>query len=189
MQFEDDAARTRLSAVLTELRPVELVIPRGTLSSATSRVLRDCTRHPLVNELNRGDLWDSVQTMKEVMIVYSGLRSEKENGTAKDEVVPKVLRYVEALGERGELAISAFGASVKYLRQVLLDQTLLANRRVEFLPSFNSLLDDPEAKALSENGKLEVDAALHRIEPHMMLDGAALENLEVLENSDGGTNG
>jgi DNA mismatch repair protein MSH6 len=164
-------------------------MPRGTLSSATSRVLRDCTRHPLVNELNPGDLWDSEQTMKEVMNVYFGLRSEKENVVAKEELVPKVLRHVKALGEKGEFALSAFGACVIYLRQVLLDQTLLAVRRIELLPSFNALLDDPESKALVEQEERGVDAALHRIEPYMMLDGAALENLEVLENSNGGTTG
>lgn len=189
MQFEDDAARIRLSAVLTELRPVELIVPRGTLSSATSRVLRDCTRHPLVNELSPGDLWDSEQTMKEVLKVYSVLKPEKEKAVAKEELVPKVLRHVEALGNKGEFALSAFGACVIYLRQVLLDQTLLAVGRIELLPSFNALLDDPEGKALVEQEKRGVDTSLHRIEPHMVLDGAALENLEVLENSDGGTTG
>jgi len=127
--------------------------------------------------------------MKEVVNVYSGLRSEKENAVAEEELVPKVLRHVKALGEKGELALSAFAACVIYLRQVLLDQTLLAVGRIELLPSFNALLDNPESQALVEQEKRGVDATLHRIEPHMMLDGAALENLEVLENSDGGTNG
>lgn len=189
MQFEDDAARVRLSAVLTELRPVEVIIPRGTLSSATSRVLRDCTRHPLVNELNPADIWDSEQTFKEVLNVYSGLKSPKENVVAEEELLPTVLRHVKALGERGRMAFTAFGACVLYLRQVLLDRTLLAVRRIELLPAFNAILADPECKALLEQDKVGVDASLHRIEPHMVLDGAALENLEVLENSDGGTNG
>lgn len=189
MQFEDDAARIRLSAVLTELRPVELIIPRGTLSTATSRVLRDCTRQPLVNDLNPGDLWDSEQIMKEVASVYYGLRSEKENAVAEEELVPKVLRHVKAFGEKGELALSAFGACVVYLRQVLLDRTLLAVGRIYLLPSFNALLDDPESKALVEQERRGVNAAFQRFEPHMILDGAALENLEVLENSDGGTHG
>jgi len=126
--------------------------------------------------------------MKEVANVYSGLRSEKENAVAQEELVPKILRHVKACGEKGELAISAFGACVVYLRQVLLDQTLLAVGRIDLLPSFNALLDDPESKALVEQEK-RVDAAFHRFEPHMILDGAALENLEVLENSDGGTHG
>ena len=174
--------------MLTELRPVELIIPRATLSSATSRVLRDCTRHPLMNELSPGDLWDSERTFEEVLNVYSGLKSSKENVVA-EELMPTVLRQVKALGEKGKLAFTAFGACVIYLRQVLLDRTLLAVRRIELLPGFNAILDDPECKALMEEVKVGVDAAIHRIEPHMILDGAALENLEVLENNDGGTNG
>jgi DNA mismatch repair protein MSH6 len=156
-------------------------MPRGTLSSATSRVLRDCTRHPLINELSPGDIWDSD--------VYSGLKSPKENAVAEEELLPTVLRHVKALGEKGEMAVTAFGACVQYLRQVLLDRTLLAVRRIELLPGFNAILDDPECKALMEQAKVGVGAALHKIEPHMVLDGAALENLEVLENCDGGTNG
>lgn len=192
-QFEDDPARMRLSSVLTELRPVELILPRSTLSSATSRVLRDCTRKPLVNEMNPSDLWDSEKTLKEVISIYSGLRSDstknaKENLT-DEELLPNVLRYVKGLGEKGKMALSAFGVCVTYLRQALLDKALLAVGRFELLPVFDALLQDPESKVLVEQGKAGVDAAFRRIEPHMVLDGAALENLEVLENGDGGTNG
>jgi DNA mismatch repair ATPase MutS len=35
----------------------------------------------------------------------------------------------------------------------------------------------------------EIDLSTRKVEPHMVLDAAALENLEVLENRDGGTSG
>lgn len=188
LQFEDDAARTHLCSVLTELRPVELIVPRGTLSAATSRALRDCTRQPLLNELNHGEFWNADQTIKEVMKVYSHLKCPTGKVTANEEDIPDVLRHVMGLGDEGELALSAFGACVFYLRQALLDQTLLSLGRVELLPGYNRIPGDFRGMKVQQR-RGGADAAVHKVEPYMVLDGAALENLEVLENRDGGTHG
>lgn len=188
LQFEDDAARTHLCSVLTELRPVELIVPKGTLTAATSRALRDCTRQPLLNELNHGEFWDADQTVKEVMKVYSHLKCPTGKVTANEEDIPDVLRHVMGLGDEGELALSAFGACVFYLRQALLDQTLLSLGRVELLPGYNRISGDFLSIKVQQR-KGGTDAAVHKVEPYMVLDGAALENLEVLENRDGGTHG
>ncbi|KAH9551678.1 hypothetical protein CY35_09G025900 [Sphagnum magellanicum] len=189
-QFEDDATRTCLCSLLSELRPVELITPRGQLSSPTLRALRDHTRQPLVNDLTTGsEFWDAQKSLEEIMKVYSHLRSLNEKVAAQEDVLPEVLRHVVEAGKKGELALSAMGASVYYLRQALLDQTLLAVRRIELLPGRNNIVSTASSKESHELMRGEIDVTTRKVEPHMVLDAAALENLEVLENRDGGTSG
>ena len=51
---DDDEMRTMLRAHITATMPVELVLPKGHLSSMTSKVLRGCLRNPRINELPGG---------------------------------------------------------------------------------------------------------------------------------------
>lgn len=190
-QFEDDAARTRLCSILTELRPVELIIPRGLLSTATSRALRDYTRQPLVNDLVPvTEFWDHRKSFEELTYVYSHLKSPSEkNMVAKEEDLPHILRCLNESREQGELALSAMGACVFYLRQALLDQTMLSLQKIELLPGCEPILG-----GLSNSGdpgwrQCGIETVFNKVEPYMVLDAAALENLEIIENRNGGTQG
>ncbi len=169
---------------------MELITPRGQLSSPTLRALRDHSRQPLVNDLTTGsEFWDAQKSLEEIMKVYSHLRSLNEKVAAQEDVLPEVLRHVVEAGKKGELALSAMGASVYYLRQALLDQTLLAVRRIELLPGRNNIVSTASSKESHELMRGEIDLGTRKVEPHMVLDAAALENLEVLENRDGGISG
>ncbi|GAA6001069.1 mismatch repair ATPase MSH6 [Rhodotorula paludigena] len=167
--FVDDASRTQLETLVRQLKPKELIHQKGNLSVSTLRLLRNC--------LGLDCQWTALKEGKEF------LRSED----AKDEVL-KLFRdakekegqemQVEAEGDEDAIvpenirkmydqpiAMSALGGMIWYLRQLNLDADLVTAR------NFN--IYDPLGKS---NGTL-------------ILDGQTLAHIEVLQNSQGGTEG
>ena len=67
MHRRDDILRTQLRALLTELRPEELVVPANGLESATRAVMRAALGQPRTNEMvPRNEFWDGQQTLAEL---------------------------------------------------------------------------------------------------------------------------
>lgn len=166
--------------MLSELRPVEIIKPSKVLSPQTERALQRHTRCPLVNKLVPSvEFWDSLKTVKEIQNMYqqcghppvSGSLDNDASGDSVNESpsFPDVLSDFMNAGESGSYALSAFGACLFYLRQCLLDESLLKCAKFESLPYSG------------------VTTMLQR--PYMILDASALENLEILENKNGGFSG
>lgn len=217
LQFDDDAARSCLRSILSELRPVELIKPRGVLMEATERAIKDHTRQPLINLLTPGqEFWDAERSREEIFEVYSSFSSSTKPSSGKAskkkmavndaeqlQLLPKALRFLVEAGSRGEAALSALGGCMFYLREALLDKTVLRLGRIELLPGShgfstadglaeNSNAEGPEERVEARQGRsygiTEMLPELY--EPYMILDSAALENLEIIENNrDGGTSG
>lgn len=198
VQFVDDAARTRLRSVLSELRPVELVKPAGALSEAAERALKDHTRQPLVNYLSPGDqFWDADKTVENLENYF---RKSPDSSASRFSGWPAVLRKLAEGGGGGGAALSAFGGALSYLKQMLLDESLLSLRRVEILPGSDRLSTETEEGVESMDGGKEGGGEDGREatweegeevrEAAMVLDSAAIENLELVENNrDGGLAG
>lgn len=164
--------------MLSELRPVEVIKPSRTLSLETERVIRNNTRNPLVNDLKPSqEFWDAEKTVNEVRKYYSlsvlsssskSIATSYNGGDSTDEL-PDILVELVNSGNDGSCALSALGGCLFYLRQAFLDEKLLKCAKFERLPCL---------------------AFLNRLQKsYMMLDAAALENLEILENSNGGFQG
>ncbi|XP_042414294.1 DNA mismatch repair protein MSH6 isoform X1 [Zingiber officinale] len=177
-QFEDDIERSWLRSMLSELRPVEVIKPSRTLSLETERVIRNNTRNPLVNDLKPSvEFLDAEKTVNEVRKYYSlsALSSSSKsivtsnNGGDSTGELPDILIELVNSGNDGSCALSALGGCLFYLRQAFLDEKLLKCAKFERLPCLAFL------------NKLQ--------KSYMMLDAAALENLEILENSNGGLRG
>ncbi|MQL93602.1 hypothetical protein Taro_026251, partial [Colocasia esculenta] len=180
-QFEDDCERQCLSSMLSELRPVEIIKPSKQLSPETERALQRHTRCPLVNELVPfTEFWDAVKTIDEVRNIYRLFKHQKisgcpGDGTSSTDVagdslyLPAVLSDLVSAGENGCYALSAFGGCLYYLRESLLDKSLLRCAKFELLPcsGITSMFQ----------------------KRYMILDASALENLEILENRNGGFSG
>ncbi|GBG86212.1 hypothetical protein CBR_g41117 [Chara braunii] len=238
-KFTDDDCRTHLRSVLSELRPVEVIKPLGALSEETERAVRESTRQPLVNALMpETEFWSAERTLKELSTCYGPLqlengqlngdpdrgeggRNDMDDTSSGSNNWPLILRHLASGRPRGEMALSALGGCLFYLRQALLDRDLLAMKYVRALPGSdmcwkqgssedgNETEERPATSSAKEKGlqrddRMEVDgedgtasASLERREqeedeeePYMVLDSAALENLEILENNrDGGTAG
>eukprot|EP00850_Spirogloea_muscicola_P017997 SM000160S02538 [mRNA] locus=s160:118607:128498:+ [translate_table: standard] len=200
-QFLDDAARTRLSCVLAELRPAELVLPRATaagngtaatplferscaLSEATQRALRDGTRKPLVSH-SSAETWQADKALEECRRLCHS-----------DSGLPPILQELAASGSSAALA--ALGGAIGYLREYLLDRRILGLGHIESLPGADPLpgfSNEQSGSAIKDGGEGGEVTAWSKVarggaEACMAMDSAALENLEILENSiDGGSNG
>ncbi|KAJ9171734.1 hypothetical protein P3X46_015053 [Hevea brasiliensis] len=185
-QFEDDAECSLLCCLLSELRPVEIIKPAKMLSSETERVMLRHTRNPLVNELVPiSEFWDSEKTVCEVKAIYKritgqsapGFLNKADTDTAELHVaedgsscLPDILSELVNKGENGSLALSALGGTLYYLKQAFLDETLLRFAKFESLPCS--------------------DFCNVAQKPYMILDAAAMENLEIFENNrNGGSSG
>ncbi|KAF7818144.1 DNA mismatch repair protein MSH6 [Senna tora] len=165
-QFKDDSECSTLCSILSELRPVEIVKPAKLLSTETERTLLKHTRNPLVNELVPVvEFWNAEKTVDEVKRIY-----RLTDGSVVDDDglsgLPDVLLELVKEGDNSRSALSALGGALYYLKQAFLDETLLRFARFELLPcsGFNDLGS----------------------KPYMVLDAAALENLEIFENSRNG---
>ncbi|XP_008451484.1 DNA mismatch repair protein MSH6 isoform X2 [Cucumis melo] len=181
-QFGDDLECSALCCLLSELRPVEIIKPAKLLSPETERVLLTHTRNPLVNELvPLLEFWNAEKTVQEVKRLFKGIANRSVSGSSSEasllnddtpgendglSFLPVVLSELVTAQENGSWALSALGGILFYLKQAFLDETLLRFAKFELLPC--SGFSDVISK------------------PYMVLDAAALENLEIFENSRNG---
>lgn len=155
---------------------MEIIKPANVLSSATERTIVRHTRNPLVNNLvPLSEFWDAEKTIHEVGIFYKRISCQPSSAYSGDgslnnesgsSVLPKMLSELATGDKNGSLALSALGGAIYYLRQAFLDESLLRFAKFESLPycDFSNFTE----------------------KQHMVLDAAALENLEIFENSRNG---
>lgn len=199
-QCSDDLARSRLRSILSELRPVELVKPAGLLTVATEKVLKEETRNPLITSLTPGlEFWDAEKTMSELVTFFCekcGNVDDKPDREDGLQALPEFLQNLAQAGAKAKAAISALGGCISYLRQALLDRQLLGSGRFELLPGSDSFLEPPCKHSSNFDSTKKEDSTFSpkifadNLEPYMVLDSSALENLDILESShDGSTQG
>ncbi|KAJ9547738.1 hypothetical protein OSB04_020281 [Centaurea solstitialis] len=173
-QFVDDLECSVLSCLLSQLRPVEIIKPIKLLSPETERVLLRQTRSPVINELiPLEEFWDAEKTVCEIKETYQRINNQLVPSSLNESIpcdskdgLPEGLSELIAAGKIGSYALSALGGTLFYLKKAFLDEALLRFAKFELLPCSGS----------SE----------FMTKPYMILDAAALENLEVFENSGNG---
>ncbi|KAL5863022.1 hypothetical protein ACOSQ3_000536 [Xanthoceras sorbifolium] len=169
-QVGDDLDCSALCCLLSELRPVEIIKPANVLSPETERAIMRHTRNPLVNELvPLAEFWDAEKTVEEIKTLYNNQPDKADSCTVAEDglsYLPDILSDLVSAGENGSLALSALGGTLYYLRQAFLDETLLRFAKFELLPcsGFGNIAE----------------------KPYLVLDAAALENLEIFENNKNG---
>jgi DNA mismatch repair protein MSH6 len=156
-EFDDDSSRTRLRTLLAQIRPDEILFPKNLLQEPTLKLLKKDLRHAITNCLQPvSQFWDKETTQCEI----------SKTEYFKDSEIPKELNRLLSPVSENNLACSAFGGCLYYLRKVLLDSELMSIGRFS---EYN-----PEAKSSSD---------------FLILDGHTLNNLEILSNSEGTTFG
>jgi DNA mismatch repair protein MSH6 len=182
-QWRDDELRSRLRAALTALQPVEVVLPLGgeALSAASRRVVAGVLRRPRVNELppgpGAGQFWSGEAAL-------AALEGGGYYTAARP--MPPVLAAMRADPGAHAAAAAALGGCLSYLKDAMLDRRVLASGRVDTLAEAYGIGADADGGAGGGGGAA---AAAGGGPACMALDGPALENLEILENGDGGVAG
>lgn len=158
-EFIDDVDMTKFETFVAQTRPQELLLEKSTISQKAVRILKNnIGPTTLWNHLKPGkEFWESDITIKELDASEYFVSQNDENLNAW----PEALRQ----SREKELAMSAFGALVQYLRVLKLDRDLITIG--------NFFWYDPIKKASS-----------------LVLDGQTLINMEIFANSsDGGSDG
>jgi len=220
-QFEDDELRSHLRAVLTALKPSEIVIPKGGdgLSEASRKVIKGILRGPLVDERPVGAEQDTFYSgeafwrMLDAGMYFGG----GENGddaaqTGADAEMPALLRRLREDAEGGEQKYGvlslALGGLLANLQRGMVDKWVFCaskwNTIEEVLGQVGrtsqggeagmgaSMVESsaPGAPTTSMSSGRTVSLTLGGYNSKTMaLDGAALENMEILENAEGGSIG
>ncbi|NXW79941.1 MSH6 protein, partial [Hirundo rustica] len=182
-QFPDDRHCSRFRTMVAHYTPVQVLFEKGNLSVDTQKILKGSLVSCIQEGLTSGSqFWDASKTLK--VLLEEGYFKEKqnsENGCSLPSVIRSLTSESDSLGltpgENSELALSALGGCVFYLKKCLIDQELLSQANFEeYVP-----VDIATAKTMS-SGSL-----FARTGQRMVLDGVTLMNLEVLQNGTNGT--
>uniref|UniRef100_A0A1A8VG93 DNA mismatch repair protein n=1 Tax=Nothobranchius furzeri TaxID=105023 RepID=A0A1A8VG93_NOTFU len=187
-QFSDDRHCSRLRTLIAHYSPAEVLFERGNLSVETRKILKASLSSALQEGLNAGtQFWDAQKTLKtlsEENYFEEIAGQERATGT---NFLPTLLKLMTSESdslcltpkEGYELALSAFGACIFYLKKCLVDKELLSMANFEeYVP-----VDVEMEKA---SGPASFFAQTRQ---RMVLDGVTLANLEIFQNGSGGTEG
>ncbi|XP_053568202.1 DNA mismatch repair protein Msh6 [Bombina bombina] len=181
-QFADDRHCSRFRTLVAHFPPAQILFERGNPSVETKKVLKSCVSTCIQESLQpTSQFWDASKTLK-VLAEEAYFVDEKEN--CENSTLPFVLKDMisesDSLaltpGENSELALSALGACIFYLKKCLIDQELLSMSNFEeYIPVDIAIERAPTSSSFFAKSS-----------QRMVLDGVTLANLEILQN---GTNG
>ncbi|KAM4693852.1 DNA mismatch repair protein Msh6 [Discoglossus pictus] len=181
-QFGDDRHCSRFRTLVAHFPPVQILFEKGNPSVDTKKVLKSCLATSIQEGLqSASQFWDASKTLK---ILAEEDYFVKDKSGCDNSTLPPVLKdmisesdsLARTPGEKSELALSALGACIFYLKKCLIDQELLSMANFEeYIP-----VDIDIEKAQSSS------SFFAKTTQRMVLDGVTLANLEILQN---GTNG
>ncbi|XP_061331343.1 DNA mismatch repair protein Msh6 isoform X1 [Pezoporus flaviventris] len=181
-QFSDDRHCSRFRTLVAHYTPVQVLYEKGNLSVDTQKILKgsllSCIQEGLISG---SQFWNASKTLKVLLEEgYFKENENSENGCSLPSVIKSLTSESDSLGltpgENSELALSALGGCVFYLKKCLIDQELL------------SLADFEEYIPVDiDTAKTRPSSFFAKTDQRMVLDGVTLMNLEVLQNGTNGT--
>ncbi|XP_068796155.1 DNA mismatch repair protein Msh6 isoform X2 [Struthio camelus] len=182
-QFSDDRHCSRFRTLVAHYPPVQVLFEKGNLSVDTQKILRGSLVSCIQEGLIPGSqFWNASKTLKVLLEEdYFKEKQNSDNGCSLPSVIKSMTSESDSLGltpgENSELALSALGGCIFYLKRCLIDQELLSlGNFEEYVP-----VDVDVAKTTSSG------SFFARTDRRMVLDGVTLMNLEVLQNRTNGT--
>ncbi|XP_063047765.1 DNA mismatch repair protein Msh6 isoform X2 [Engraulis encrasicolus] len=186
-QFRDDRHCSRLRTLLAHHAPAQLLFEKGNTSAETRKILKGTGA--MQDGLNAtSQFWDAQKTLKALAEADYFQETDKNEEDTKDgntaSLLPTTLKSMtsetDALcltpKEGYELALSALGGCIFYLKKCLVDQELLS------MANFEEYM--PVDVEMEQSGGPSSFFAKTR--QRMVLDGVTLANLEILQNSASG---
>lgn len=187
-QFPDDRHCSRLRTLIAHFSPAEVLFEKGNPSVETRKILKASLSAALQEGLNAStQFWDAQKTLKTFSEEdYFKEMAGEDQGKGNNFLPPllkKMTSESDSLGltpkEGYELALSALGGCVFYLKKCLVDQELLSMANFEeYVP-----VDVEMEKAVGTT------SFFAQTRQRMVLDGVTLANLEIFQNGSGGTEG
>ncbi|KAF5900360.1 DNA mismatch repair protein Msh6, partial [Clarias magur] len=187
-QFQDDRHCSRLRTLLAHYVPAQVLFEKSNLSVETRKIFKAALSSAMLEGLSPGSqFWDAQKTLK-TLADEDYFKEMNVNSSDSCSFLPSALKAMtsesDSLGltpkEGNELALSALGGCIFYLKKCLIDQELLS------LAKFQQYVPVDVEKPQSENSSNFFVQTCQR----MVLDGVTLANLEILQNSStGGTEG
>ncbi|XP_072247288.1 DNA mismatch repair protein Msh6 isoform X2 [Leuresthes tenuis] len=187
-QFPDDRHCSRLRTLIAHFPPAEVLFEKGNPSVETRKILKASLSSALQEGLNAGtQFWDAQKALKTLSEEdYFKEIAAEEHGTGNSflpSLIKKMTSESDSLcltpKEGYELALSAFGGCMFYLKKCLVDKELLSLANFEeYVP-----VDVEMEKAA---GPASFFAQTRQ---RMILDGVTLANLEIFQSGSGGTEG
>ncbi|XP_056147296.1 DNA mismatch repair protein Msh6 [Lampris incognitus] len=187
-QFQDDRHCSRLRTLVAHFAPAQVLFEKRNPSLETRKILKASLSSAMQEGLNAGtQFWDAQKTLKtlaEEDYFKESVVNDQETG---NNHLPTVLKNMtsesDSLGltpkEGYELALSALGGCMFYLKKCLVDQELLSMGNFEeYIPV--------DVQVVKAAGPASFFAQTRQ---RMVLDGVTLANLEVLQNGSGGSEG
>uniref|UniRef100_A0A8C5MKP8 DNA mismatch repair protein n=2 Tax=Leptobrachium leishanense TaxID=445787 RepID=A0A8C5MKP8_9ANUR len=182
-QFGDDRHCSRFRTLVAHYPPVQILFEKGNASTDTKKVLKSSLSASIQEGLQpSSQFWDASKTLKVLAEEAYFSKQSKHNGD--NGTLPPVLLHMvsesDSLsltpGENRELALSALGGCLFYLKKCLIDQELLSMANFEEYVPVDKDIDKSQTST----------SFFAKTSQRMVLDGVTLANLEILQN---GTNG
>lgn len=187
-QFQDDRHCSRLRTLIAHYPPAEVLFEKGNPSLETRKIFKASLSSALQEGLNAGSqFWDAQKTLKTLSEDdYFRENADKEKSSS-NSFLPPLLKNMTSESdslcltpkEGYELALSALGGCIFYLKKCLVDQELLSMANFEEYVPVDVELEKASGAA----------SFFSQTRQRMVLDGVTLANLEIFQNGSGGTEG
>eukprot|EP01080_Neovahlkampfia_damariscottae_P012159 gene12159-5649_t len=139
--LEDDETKTSFETLMNQVIPREVIIEKGNLSKLSHAIIKQI--NPLFTIRRPTDQFLEADSSREILVNYFDSKS-----------IPNTITQMES----NDLVMSSLGATINYLKELRVDETLLS------MSNF-SIYDSSESFST------------------MILDGQTLQNLEILKNN------
>ncbi|CAI4058128.1 mismatch repair ATPase MSH6 SKDI_04G3240 [Saccharomyces kudriavzevii IFO 1802] len=136
LEFEDDSECTKLDTLMSQVKPMEVVMERNNLSTLANKIVKfNSAPNAIFNEVKAGEeFYDSDKT-------YSEIISSAYFPTEEDW--PDILKNYHDMGKN--VGFSAFGGLLYYLKWLKLDENLISMKNIKeynFVKSQHSMVLD-----------------------------------------------
>ncbi|XP_028846000.1 DNA mismatch repair protein Msh6 [Denticeps clupeoides] len=188
-QFQDDRHCSRLRTLAAHFAPAQVLFEKGNPSTETRKILKATLSSAMQEGLNAGSqFWDAQKTLK--VLAEQGYFKEclDQDGEPEGAALPPALKSMTSENDSlcltpkdgCELALSALGGCIFYLKKCLVDQELLSMANFEEYVPVDVEMEKSEGSS----------SFFAKTRQRMVLDGVTLANLEILQNaSTGGMEG
>lgn len=186
-QFADDRHCSRLRTLTAHHPAAEVLFEKGNPSVETRKMLKASLSSALQEGLNAGSqFWDAQKTLKTLSeddYFQEGADKTQTGSSVLPPVLKRMTSESDSLGltpkDGCELALSALGACIFYLKKCLVDQELLSMANFEEYVPVDVQMEEAAGEA----------SFFAQTRQRMVLDGVTLANLEIFQNGSGGAEG